>query len=63
MKIYPIFTNLVDIFTGDGWEQWSRWRLINKKHWIQIGGQKITHPALIIKHLQENLKCQLDVAG
>lgn len=54
MKTIIIFTSLVDVFTEDGWENWSRWRLINKKHWVQIGGQKIKHPALIIKHLQEN---------
>lgn len=53
LKMYPIFISLVDVFEDTGWENWSRWRLINKKHWVQIGGQKIKHPALFIKLLQE----------
>jgi len=51
MKVYPIFTSLVDVFQGDGWSNWSRWRLV-KRHWVQIAGNKIDHPALIIKELQ-----------
>ncbi len=52
MKLYTIFASLVDVFSGDGWENWSRWRLI-KGHWIQVGGPTIKHPALIIKSLTE----------
>lgn len=51
MKVYPIFNNLADVFQGDGWSNWSRWRFI-KNHWVQIAGNKIDHPALIIKSLQ-----------
>lgn len=25
MKIYPVTNNLLDVFIGDGWENWSRW--------------------------------------
>jgi len=50
MKVYTIFTNLVDVFSGDGWLSWSRWRNI-KGHWVQVGGTTISHPALIIKQL------------
>lgn len=52
MKLYPIFANLIDVFAGDGWYTWSRWRNI-KGHWIQVGGPTIQHPALIIKELSE----------
>lgn len=52
MKLYPVFANLVDVFAGDGWYSWSRWRNI-KGHWIQVGGTTIQHPALIIKELSE----------
>ena len=52
MKLYPIFPSLVDVFAGDGWENWSRWKSI-KGTWFQIGGSKINHPALILKSLME----------
>lgn len=55
MKVYPIFASLVDIFLGEGWLNWSRWRMI-KGHWVQIAGNKIDHPALIIKELQKGTK-------
>lgn len=50
MKTIYIYPNLVDVFSGDGWENWSRWRCI-KNHWIQIKGTPIQHSALIIKTL------------
>ena len=52
MKLYPIYTSLVDVFSGDGWEIWSRWKLI-KKSWVQIAGSKVEHPALILKELRK----------
>jgi len=55
MKLYPIFPSLVDVFSGDGWENWSRWKN-NRKTWIQINGAKIEHPALIIKELRKEEK-------
>lgn len=27
MKLYKVTNNLVDCFLGDGWENWSRWKL------------------------------------
>lgn len=55
MKALYIFANLADVFSGDGWTNWSRWRMI-KGHWIQINGPTIAHPALIIKQLSEGRK-------
>lgn len=55
MKLYSIYANLVDVFQGEGWLSWSRWRNI-KGHWIQIGGPKIEHPALVIKELSQGDK-------
>jgi hypothetical protein len=55
MKLYQIFPSLIDVFLGDTWENWSRWKMINKS-WIQIGGSKIQHPALIIKELRKGEK-------
>ncbi len=52
MKLYPIYTSLVDVFSGEGWETWSRWKLI-KKSWVQIAGTKVEHPALILKELRK----------
>jgi hypothetical protein len=52
MKLYPIFPSLVDVFSGDGWETWSRWKNI-KKVWVQIAGPKVEHPALILKELRK----------
>jgi hypothetical protein len=50
MKTYPIFANLVDVFQGDGWFQWSRWRKV-KGRWFQVGGTEVKVPVLIIKEL------------
>lgn len=55
MKVYSIFASRADVFLNDGWLNWSRWRLI-KGHWVQIAGNKIEHPALIIKELQKGSK-------
>jgi hypothetical protein len=55
MKIYPIYPSLVDVFLNDGWDVWSRWKLI-KKTWVQIAGTKVEHPALIIKELRNGEK-------
>jgi hypothetical protein len=58
MKLYPIYPSLVDVFSGDGWYNWSRWKCI-KKTWIQIQGNKVEHPALIIKTLYEGNKNEI----
>lgn len=35
MKVYPIYPSLIDVFQGEGWENWSRlqyrrgtWRVV-----------------------------------
>ena len=50
MKIYPLFTKLVDVFIGDGWLNWSRWRAVNGK-WNQVGGIEVKNKSLIINQL------------
>ena len=50
MKIYPLYTKLVDVFIGDGWLNWSRWRSMNGK-WKQISGIEVKNPALITNQL------------
>lgn len=52
MKVIQIYPSLADVFTGDGWENWSRWKRA-KGVWFQIGGNKIEHSALILKQLCE----------
>lgn len=54
IKTYKIFNNLVDIFLGDGWETWSRWKQV-KNSWIQVAGPpcKELEP-LILKNLKGN---------
>ena len=55
IKLYPVVNSLIDVFVGDGWLGHSRWRKI-KNHWIQVGGNKVEHPALIIKQLSQGGK-------
>jgi len=53
MKGYAIYKRtLIDIFTGDGWESWSRWLKIKDK-WKQINGNPIKNTIPILKFLQE----------
>ena len=51
-KIY-INKHLVDVFTGDGWENWSRWEKSKTGFLKQVGGSPIPGflKAIIIKEL------------
>ena len=51
MKVIQIFSNLVDVFTGNEWEQWSRWRN-SGGIWNQVGGNKVKNPDLIINTIK-----------
>lgn len=55
MKTIKISSKLVDVFTGDGWENWSRWEKSKTGFLKQVGGAEITGfgKAIIIKKLSE----------
>ena len=44
-KIYPIFTTLVDVFQGDGWENWTRIRKV-KGQWQIVRGLSLSSESL-----------------
>ncbi len=54
MKLYPIFKSLIDVFTEDGWEHWSRWSIDKRGFIKQVGGEPITGfpKTVIIKEIQ-----------
>jgi hypothetical protein len=39
MKLYPIFSTLIDVFQGEGWENWSRVSIKRGKAQVIAGGQ------------------------
>lgn len=47
MKIYPVTksNNLVDVFLGDGWETWGRYKRVAKK-WVYIKGIRLSEDLL-----------------
>ena len=50
MKLYPISNSMIDVFIGDGWYNWSRWRKM-KGGWFQVSGPTVEQPALVLKSL------------
>ncbi len=54
MKIYPIFSTLVDVFVGDGWEQWSRVS-IKRGVLTVLAGLQLTADQLAV--VQKELAC------
>lgn len=49
MKIYPITKNLIDVFIGEGWKNWGRYRRENH-NWVLVAGK---HPSRISKEIPE----------
>lgn len=45
MKIYPIFSTLVDVFMGEGWENWSRVSIKRDRPQV-IGGAPLSAEVL-----------------
>lgn len=46
MKILKARRNIIDVFRGEGWENWSRYRVVktaNGNRIIHIGGAKLNH--------------------
>jgi hypothetical protein len=46
MKILKAQRNIIDVFRGEGWENWSRYRIVksaNGNRIIYIGGAKLNH--------------------
>ncbi len=41
MKIIYIYKNLIDVFTGEGWDNWSRWEKSKSGFLKQIGGKPV----------------------
>jgi enolase len=39
VKLYPIFSTLVDVFTGEGWENWTRISIKRGKIQVLAGNQ------------------------
>ena len=41
VKVYPVVGGLVDIFVGDGWENWSRLFIAKNGTVTHMGGAKL----------------------
>lgn len=52
MKIYPVTNNLLDVFIGDGWENWSRWYWKNNTLKQVSGKENPFVKARLIKQLK-----------
>ena len=52
VKFYKVTDKLVDVFTEDGWENWSRVRLVNG-HVVLIKGNKL--PNFMYKYILCNV--------
>lgn len=52
MKIYPVTNNLLDVFIGDGWENWSRWYWKNNTLKQVSGKENQFVKARLVKHLK-----------
>ena len=49
MKILKAQRNIIDIFRGEGWGNWSRYRIVKSasgNRIIYIGGARLKHHAL-----------------
>ena len=49
MKILKAQRNIIDVFRGEGWYNWSRYRIVKSasgNRIIYIGGVKLRHNAL-----------------
>ena len=39
--VYPVTNNLVDVFVGEGWEQWTRLFVAKDGSTTHMGGEKL----------------------
>lgn len=39
--VYPIYNNMVDVFTGEGWKNRSRYLNVKGKGWVHIAGTNL----------------------
>ncbi len=55
MKLLKVNSHVVDVFSFNGWENWSRWNKDKRGFITQIGGEPVTGflKSLIIKKILE----------
>lgn len=53
MKVYPIFSTLVDVFVGEGWENWSRVSIKRGRAQVILGQQLSADELKVVKEKME----------
>lgn len=54
--IYPITNNLIDVFVGEGWENWSRLFIGKDGNCTHFGGEKL--PKWVMEQVGRSFRAQ-----